>query len=148
MMQVDVPTTLTTSLSLQPAPIASQCASNAPTGIGMPALRPISAAHFSESVPATESEARYSPPIFSRIPSSSGSTLDRNACGGSPPHFGFHIHLSFIAQILRFTFAGSVTPVNVAATMSQCSSAVANRSRFSGLCRSQCSSLAKPHSCE
>src|SRR5207302_2230164 len=126
MMQVDVPTTLTTSPSLQPAPIASQCASNAPTGIGMPALRPISAAHFSESVPATESEARYSPPIFSRIPSSSGSTLDRNACGGSPPHFGFHIHLSFIAQILRFAFAASVTPVNVAATMSQCWSAGAN----------------------
>src|ERR1039457_4213511 len=40
MMHVDVPTTLTTSPSLTPAPIASQCASNAPTGIGMPARSP------------------------------------------------------------------------------------------------------------
>ena len=31
-----------------------------------------------------------------------------------------------MAQTLRFTFAGSVTPESVAATMSQCSSAVAN----------------------
>ena len=40
MMQVEVPTTFTTSPTRQPAPIASQCASNAPTGIGMPAFRP------------------------------------------------------------------------------------------------------------
>src|ERR1700759_625759 len=92
MMQVEVPTTLTTSPSRQPAPIASQCASNAPTGIGIPGFNPISPAHFSESVPATESDVRYSPPIFSRIPSNRGSTLERNDCEGSPPHFGFHIH--------------------------------------------------------
>ena len=36
MMQVEVPTTLTTSPLRQPAPMASQCASKAPTGIGMP----------------------------------------------------------------------------------------------------------------
>ena len=36
-----------------------------------------------------------------------------------------------------------VMPHSVAATMSQCSSAVTKRARFSGLCRSQCSSLAK-----
>src|SRR5712671_2060590 len=93
MMHVDVPITLTTSPSLHPAPIASQCASNAPTGIGIPAFKPISAAHFSESGPATESEGRYSPPIFSRMPSNSGSTFDRKDCGGRPPHLGFHIHL-------------------------------------------------------
>ena len=40
MMQVEVPTTLTTSPSRHPAPMASQCASNAPTGIGMPARKP------------------------------------------------------------------------------------------------------------
>src|ERR1700733_11178802 len=114
----------------------------------MPGLRPRSLAHFSESVPAIELEVRYSPPIFSRIPSNNGSTLDKNDCGGRPPHLGFHIHLCPMAQMLRFTFAGSVTPVSVAATMSQCSSAVAKLSRLSGLCRSQCNSLANPHSWE
>ena len=44
-MHVEVPTTLTTSPSCAPAPIASQCASNAPTGIGMPARRPSFSAH-------------------------------------------------------------------------------------------------------
>ena len=47
MMHVDVPTTFTTSPSLHPAPIASQCASNAPTGIGISAFNPISFAHRS-----------------------------------------------------------------------------------------------------
>ena len=45
MMQVDVPTTFTTSPRRTPAPMASQCASNAPTGIGMPARSPSFAAH-------------------------------------------------------------------------------------------------------
>ena len=40
MMQVEVPTTFTTSPTRQPAPMASQWASKAPTGIGMPACRP------------------------------------------------------------------------------------------------------------
>ena len=53
-----------------------------------------------------------------------------------------------IAQTLRLTALASVTPQSVAATMSQCSSAVLKAARFSGLCRSQCSSLANPHSCE
>ena len=44
--------------------------------------------------------------------------------------------------------AGSVMPQSVAATMSQCSRAVTKRSRLPGLWRSQCSSLAKPHSWE
>ena len=52
MMQVEVPTTLTTSPSRQPAPMASQWASKAPTGMGMPAWRPSSAAHFWERWPA------------------------------------------------------------------------------------------------
>ena len=47
MMQVDVPTTLTTSPSRHPAPSASQCASNAPTGTGIPACSPSSLAQFS-----------------------------------------------------------------------------------------------------
>ena len=41
-----------------------------------------------------------------------------------------------------------VMPASVAATMSQCSSAVTNFARFSGLWRSQWRSLAKPHSWE
>ena len=38
-----------------------------------------------------------------------------------------------IAQMLRDTCAGSVMPQSTAATMSQCSSAVAKRARLSGL---------------
>ena len=52
MMQVEVPTTLTTSPSRTPAPMASQCASNAPTGMGMPARNRSLAAHSAESRPA------------------------------------------------------------------------------------------------
>ena len=58
MMQVEVPTTLTTSPSRQPAPSASQCASNAPTGMGMPARRPSSSAQSGDRCPARWSEVR------------------------------------------------------------------------------------------
>ena len=40
MMQVEVPITFTMSSVRQPAPMASQCASNAPTGIGIPGFSP------------------------------------------------------------------------------------------------------------
>ena len=50
-MHVEVPITFTTSPSFTPAPIASQCASNAPTGIGMPGRKPSFAAHSSERLP-------------------------------------------------------------------------------------------------
>ncbi len=92
------------------------------------------------------SEVWYRPPIFARTPASSGSTAARNSSGGSPPSPAFHIHLWPMAQTLRGTSSGSPIPHSTAATMSQCSSAVAKRARFSGLCRSQCSSLAQPHS--
>ena len=72
------------------------------------------------------SEVRYSPSSLSRMPSKSGSTLERNSCGGRPPHFGFQIHLWPMAQTLRLACRGSVMPASVAATMSQCSKAVAN----------------------
>ena len=51
-MQVEVPTTFTTSPGRTPAPIASQCASNAPTGIGIPGRRPSVAAHDGVKYPA------------------------------------------------------------------------------------------------
>jgi hypothetical protein len=53
-----------------------------------------------------------------------------------------------MAQALRFACLGSAMPQSVAATMSQCSKALAKAARFSGLCRRKCSSLAKPHSWE
>ena len=90
------------------------------------------------------SEVRYSPASFARMPSKSGSTELRNSCDGSPPHFGFHIHLCPMAQALRGASAGDVMPQRVAATISQCSNAEARRSRLSGLWRSQCRSFAKP----
>ena len=74
MMQVDVPTTFTTSPSRMPDPTASQCASNAPTGIGMPARNPSFSAHSALKCPASLSDVAYRPPIFSRTPASTGST--------------------------------------------------------------------------
>ena len=53
MMHVDVPTTFTTSPMRTPAPIASQWASNAPVGIGMPARRPSFSAHAALKWPAS-----------------------------------------------------------------------------------------------
>ena len=145
-MQVDVPTTLTISSLRQPAPMASQCASKAPTGMGMPAFKPSCSAHSADRCPARWSEVAYSPCSFSRTPVSSGSTVTRKSSGGSPPSEAFHIHLWPMAQTLRFPFFASVMPHSVAATMSQCSKAETNSPRFPGLCRSQCSSFEKPHS--
>ena len=51
-----------------------------------------------------------------------------------------------MAQTLRLTLAQLLIPHSVAATMSQCSKALANFSRLLGLCRIQWSSFAKPHS--
>ena len=56
MMQVEVPMTLTTSPRRMLAPMASQCASKAPVGMGIPAVRPNSFAHFSDRWPAILSE--------------------------------------------------------------------------------------------
>jgi len=47
-----VPTTFTTSPSRMLEPMASQCASKAPTGIGIPARRPSASAHSAERMPA------------------------------------------------------------------------------------------------
>src|SRR5579872_210027 len=148
MMQVDVPITFTTSPSLAPAPIASQWASRAPTGIGMPERRPSFAAQSDDRPPAIWSDAACSLSNFARMPAKRGSTLARNVSGGSPPRAAFHIHLWPIAQMLRFTFLGSDTPQRVAATISQCSNALAKLSRLSGLYLNQCSSLENPHSDE
>src|SRR5882672_8533109 len=147
-MQVEVPTTFTMSSVPQPAPIASQCASNAPTGIGMPAFNPSCSAHRPDSVPAIWSDVAYSPFNFSRTPTSNGSTEIRNLSGGNPPSCRFHNHLCPMAQTLRLTCFGSVIPHKVAATISQCSNAEANAPLFPGLWRSQCSSFENPHSDE
>ena len=52
MMQVEVPMTFTMSSVRQPAPMASQCASNAPTGMGIPAFNPSLPAQKAVSLPA------------------------------------------------------------------------------------------------
>jgi len=145
-MQVEVPTTLTMSSLRQPAPIASQCASKAPTGMGMPAFKPSCFAQSADKWPARRSEVAYSPSSFSRTPASNGSTFVRNFSGGRPPSEAFHIHLCPAAQTLRLTFFASEMPHSVAATMSQCSNAETHSPRLPGLCRSQWSSFEKPHS--
>src|ERR1700691_2120829 len=145
-MHVEVPTTFTTSPSRMLHPSASQCASNAPTGIGIPARNPSFSAHSGDRCPEILSLVRYSPPILAGIPANTGSTATKNSSGGKPPHLGFHIHLWPMAQTLRLRSLTAAIPLSVAATMSQCSSAVLNNDRFSGLWRSQWSSLEKPHS--
>ena len=112
----------------------------------MPGSRPRRSAHAGARCPASVSEVAKCPVILARTPASTGSTPVRKASSGRPPQAGFHIHLWPMAHTLRGTWAGSVMPHSVAATMSQCSSAVTNRLRLSGLCRSQWSSLEKPHS--
>src|SRR6266496_1063161 len=114
--------------------------------MAMAALSPSFSAQDGESVPATVSDVAYSPSNFSRTPASNGSTLVRNSSGGKPSSFAFHSHLCPMAQMLRFAFLGSVMPLSVAATMSQCSNADAQSSRFSGLWRDQSRSLENPHS--
>ncbi len=78
--------------------------------------------------PAADRPPPENPPAAARPAPRSTSTCApwRRCCAAPPP--------------------GRGSPHSVAATMSQCSSAVANRPRLSGLCRSQCSSFANPHS--
>ena len=147
-MHVDVPMTFTISSVRHPAPIASQCASKAPTGMGIPAGSPNFAAQAEQSWPAIWSEVANSPSSWLRTPRNRGSTLTRKLSGGRPPSCAFHSHLCPMAQTLRFTLPGSMMPHRVAATMSQCSKAETNSDRFSGLWRSQCRSLENPHSDE
>ena len=134
MMQVEVPTTLTTSPSRTPAPMASQCASKAPTGMGMPALeaelrRPLGREAAGDLVGGGVAAVRAwrarrraadrrrpgTPPAAARPASRSTSTCGpwRRRCAGPR--------------------RGSVMPQSTAATMSQCSSAVAMRSRLAGV---------------
>ena len=146
MMHVEVPTTFTISSVRQPAPIASQCASKAPTGIGMPAFRPSFSAQSGGKRSGNLVGRRHF--AFQFFPHSRQQRIHfaQERSDGRPPRAGFHSHLWPMAQTLRFTFLGSVMPHSVAATMSQCSNAETNSERFAGLCRSQCSSFEKPHS--
>ena len=103
MMQVDVPTTLTTSPIRTPAPIASQCASNAPTGIGMPARRPSFPAHSGDERAGDLVRcARSGRASFARTPAKQRidgcQEILRTASRRAP---AFHIHLWPIAQTLR-----------------------------------------------
>ena len=93
--------TLTTSPSRTPAPMASQCASNAPTGIGMPAASQASPPNPARGGRQFDRRCDIARCSFSRMPSSSGSTATRNSSGGSPPSDSFHSHLWPMAQTLR-----------------------------------------------
>ena len=126
-MQVEVPMTLTTSPRRMLAPMASQWASNAPTGMGMPAERPRlrgplgvrggrrSCRRWRSGRRSCRGRRRAAGrcwrgtlPAAGRPSAGSTSTCGpwRRCCGG------FRV--------------GSVMPQSVAATMSQCSSAVTN----------------------
>ena len=104
MMHVDVPTTFTTSPSRQPAPMripvrVERAHGNRNACAQPQLLRPLRQTDARRSDPRSDTR----PPAFRAPHRSSGSTFERNSCGGSPPHFGFHIHLWPIAQTLRFT---------------------------------------------
>ena len=146
MMQVEVPTTLTTS------PARAACADGVPVrvkcadGDGNAGSQAEALGPGGASQPAILSEVAYSPSILARTPASSGSMPARNSSGGRPPSAAFQSHLWPMAQTLRLTRSGFWMPQSVAAIMSQCSKALAKSLRFSGLCRSQWRSLAQPHS--
>ena len=103
MMQVDVPTTFTTSPSLTPAPMASQCASKAPTGMGMPARRPSFSAHSRRQLPGDLVRGRVPARQLRAHARQQRIDAARNSSGGSPPSAAFHIHLWPMAQTLRRT---------------------------------------------
>ena len=99
-----------------------------------------------ERWPAIWSEVAYSPCSFSRTPASKRIDFDEKFLGRQAAELGVpHPFVAHRADA-AFTLRGSVMPQSVAAAMSQCSKAVTNCARFSGLCRSQCSSFEKPHS--
>src|SRR5262249_26767435 len=116
--------------------------------MGIPPRKPSFSAQTRSRCPASLSLVSYLPFSLSRTPLSNGSTDARNSSGGSPPKELFHIHLCPIAQTERGTVEASVCPQSTAATMSQCSNALTNCERFSGLWRSQCKSFENPHSDE
>ena len=103
-MQVEVPTTLTTSPSRTPAPMASQCASKAPTGMGMPARRPSFSAHSAREVAGDLVGGLVAAGRVSRARRRAADRhAARNSSGGKPPSAAFHIHLWPMAQMLRGT---------------------------------------------
>ena len=121
-----MPITLTTSPSLIPAPIASQWASNAPTGIGIDCLIPNLAAQSGLNFPAILKEAAYSPDILSRTPANNGSTFVRKDSEGKPSSSSTHIHLCPAAQILLFISPTLFAPHNNPTIKSQCSNELLN----------------------
>ena len=134
MMQVEVPTTLTMSSVRQPAPMASQCASKAPTGIGMPALRPSFSAQCGERRPGDLVGSRVFAVEFFANAGEQRIDLGQELFAAAGRRVSaFHIHLWPMAQTLRFAFRGSVMPQSVAATMSQCSKAETNFARCVGV---------------
>ncbi len=120
-MQVDVPMTLTTSPRRMLAPMASQWASNAPVGMGMPASQTKDAGPLFRQVAgdlvggfiatrdlvayAGEERVNGGQKLFRRQPS---------------PLRVPHPLVARMAQMLRGISLGSVMPQSVAATMSQC----------------------------
>ena len=120
-----------------------------PTGIGIPGRRP-----SFWPTPATSARPwhrwwRSVLRSFARYPSAADRLRPGNSSGGKPPHLRIpHPLVAHGAYAARDHCRIVQIPQSTAAAMSQCSSAAAIRSRLSGLFRSQCSSLEKPHSDE
>ena len=133
MMQVEVPITLTMSSVRQPAPIASQCASKAPTGNRNAWLEP---EFVGPDTPTTSGDLiRRGVFALQFLANTREQRIHfyQKSLRRQAAQLGFHSHLWPIAQTLRLTFLGSVMPQSVAATMSQCSKAETNSRRLSGL---------------
>ena len=134
MMQVEVPTTLTTSPRRTPAPMASQWASKAPTGIGMPARRPSFAAHSGERWPAMLVRGCVAPADLGADAGEQRIDAGEELFGRQAAQRGVpHPLVAHGADAARDAAAGSVMPQRVAATMSQCSRAVAKRGALFGV---------------
>ena len=143
-----VPIILTIVPSPIPEPTAPRCASNAPTAIGIPSLRPSLVAHSLHSFPASVSTAYASLYRRSLKSPSFGSSFARKSLAGKPPHSLENIALWPAAQTLRLSVNGFVSPAKTAGNQSQYSTQLKAASKTASSTRKQCKSLLKNHSLE
>ena len=126
MMQVEVPITFTTSPSFTPAPMASQCASNAPTGIGIPGAQPKFAGPLLRQVPGDLIGGGVAPvQLFADAREQRIDCHQKVFRRQAAERFVPHPLVAHGANAAPALGDGSVMPQRTAATISQCSKAEA-----------------------
>ena len=125
-MQVEVPTTLTTSPARIFAPDRVPMRVDAPTGIGMPARSPSRGPLRRDGRRILVEPAIASAAVSARTPVEQRIDRGEEFIGRKSTHCGFHIHLWPMRRCCGATASDCCDAASVAATMSQCSSAVTN----------------------